>query len=142
MNNKKPKPEKFSPFSNTLVALVNDRNLEHVVTEALRIMKIPAKLCGYNYIRQSIMILMYGDGTKKRLVCELYKEVADKCGTSPERVERGIRHALGKAWDNGTLNNLCAPFKLGSPLFMKKPSGYEFIAEIANILQVYRNIPS
>lgn len=34
----------------------------------------------------------------------LYKDIADKYGTTPASVERGIRHAIGVAWQYGNIN--------------------------------------
>ncbi|GHU45804.1 hypothetical protein FACS1894120_1370 [Clostridia bacterium] len=131
---------RHSKLSLSMVSWVKSCELEYLITEIIRTVKIPTKISGYYYLRQSILTLVELEGACIYSAGKLYKEVAKKFNTSAEQVERCARHALNKAWNDGTLNNVCSILEISSPLYTMKPSAYMFITDIANILCVYRNM--
>ena len=68
----------------------------------------------------------------------LYPEVAQKFGTTASRVERAIRHAIEVAWDRGDLDTLQKYFGFTVSNSKGKPTNSEFIAMIADRLQLQR----
>ena len=68
----------------------------------------------------------------------LYPEVARKFGTTASRVERAIRHAIEVAWDRGDLDTLQKYFGFTVSNSKGKPTNSEFIAMIADRLQLQR----
>lgn len=66
----------------------------------------------------------------------LYPEVAKHFGTTPSRVERAIRHAIEVAWDRGDLETLQKYFGYTVNSTKGKPTNSEFIAMIADRLQL------
>ena len=62
----------------------------------------------------------------------LYPQVA----TTPSRVERAIRHAIEVAWDRGDLDTLQRFFGYTVSNTKGKPTNSEFIALIADKLQL------
>lgn len=66
----------------------------------------------------------------------LYPEVAKNFGTTPSRVERAIRHAIEVAWDRGDLDTLQRFFGYTVSNTKGKPTNSEFIALIADKLQL------
>ena len=57
-------------------------------------------------------------------------------GTTPSRVERAIRHAIEVAWDRGDLETLQKYFGYTVNSAKGKPTNSEFIAMIADRLQL------
>ena len=66
----------------------------------------------------------------------LYPEVAKRYHTTPSRVERAIRHAIEVAWDRGDLETLQKYFGYTVSNVKGKPTNSEFIAMIADRLQL------
>lgn len=66
----------------------------------------------------------------------LYPQVAKNFGTTPSRVERAIRHAIEVAWDRGDLDTLQRFFGYTVSNTKGKPTNSEFIALIADKLQL------
>ena len=66
----------------------------------------------------------------------VYPEVAKRFNTTPSRVERAIRHAIEVAWDRGDLETLQKYFGYTVSNVKGKPTNSEFIAMIADRLQL------
>ena len=66
----------------------------------------------------------------------LYPSVAEEFNTTPSRVERAIRHAIEVAWDRGDLDTLQRFFGYTVSNTKGKPTNSEFIALIADKLQL------
>ena len=66
----------------------------------------------------------------------LYPQVAKTFATTPSRVERAIRHAIEVAWDRGDLDTLQRFFGYTVSNTKGKPTNSEFIALIADKLQL------
>ena len=64
--------------------------------------------------------------------------MARKFSTTPSRVERAIRHAIEVAWDRGDLETLQKYFGYTVSNAKGKPTNSEFIAMIADRLQLQR----
>ena len=67
----------------------------------------------------------------------LYPEVAHRFSTTPSRVERAIRHAIEVAWDRGDLETLQKYFGYTVNSAKGKPTNSEFIAMIADRIQLW-----
>ena len=63
-------------------------------------------------------------------------EVTAAFSTTPSRVERAIRHAIEVAWDRGDLETLQRFFGYTVSNTKGKPTNSEFIALIADRLQL------
>ena len=66
----------------------------------------------------------------------LYPEGAKRFNTTASRVERAIRHAIEVAWDRGDLETLQKYFGYTVSNVKGKPTNSEFIAMIADRLQL------
>ena len=98
-------------------------NIESMVTGIIHEIGVPAHIKGYQYLREAI--------TKV-----LYPQVAKTFGTTPSRVERAIRHAIEVAWDRGDRDTLQRFFGYTVSNTKGKPTNSEFIALIADKLQL------
>ena len=110
--------------------------LEGLVTAIIHEIGVPAHIKGYQYLREAIMIAV-GDMEVINAVTKiLYPEVAKRYATTPSRVERAIRHAIEVAWDRGDLETLQKYFGYTVNSTKGKPTNSEFIAMIADRLQL------
>ena len=113
-------------------------NLETTVTGIIHEIGVPAHIKGYQYLREAIIIAVEDMEVINAVTKILYPEVAKRFGTTASRVERAIRHAIEVAWDRGDLETLQKYFGYTVSNAKGKPTNSEFIAMIADRLQLQR----
>lgn len=117
--------------------LRNDKNsIEEIVTSIIHEIGVPAHIKGYQYLREAIMIAIDDMDVINAITKVLYPQVAKVYGTTASRVERAIRHAIEVAWDRGDLDTLQKFFGYTVNSTKGKPTNSEFIALIADKLQL------
>ena len=97
---------------------------------------VPAHIKGYQYLREAIIIAVNDMDVINAITKVLYPQVAKTFQTTPSRVERAIRHAIEVAWDRGDLDTLQRFFGYTVSNTKGKPTNSEFIALIADKLQL------
>ncbi|MBE6939343.1 MAG: sporulation transcription factor Spo0A [Ruminococcaceae bacterium] len=112
--------------------------LEAMVTAIIHEIGVPAHIKGYQYLREAIMIAVNDMDVINAVTKVLYPDVAKRFATTPSRVERAIRHAIEVAWDRGDLETLQKYFGYTVNSSKGKPTNSEFIAMIADRLQLER----
>lgn len=112
------------------------QNLEAVVTAIIHEIGVPAHIKGYQYLREAILLAVADREVINAVTKVLYPEVAKRFGTTASRVERAIRHAIEVAWDRGDLETLQKYFGYTVSNVKGKPTNSEFIAMIADRLQL------
>lgn len=117
---------------------VREQSLEGMVTAIIHEIGVPAHIKGYQYLREAIMIAVQDMDVINAVTKVLYPEVAKRFGTTASRVERAIRHAIEVAWDRGDLETLQKYFGYTVSNAKGKPTNSEFIAMIADRLQLQR----
>ena len=115
-----------------------DSTLETQVTAIIHEVGVPAHIKGYQYLREAIIIAVNDMDVINAVTKVLYPEVAKRFGTTASRVERAIRHAIEVAWDRGDLETLQKYFGYTVSNAKGKPTNSEFIAMIADRLQLER----
>ena len=111
-------------------------SIESMVTGIIHEIGVPAHIKGYQYLREAIIIAVNDMDVINAITKVLYPEVAKTFGTTPSRVERAIRHAIEVAWDRGDLDTLQRFFGYTVSNTKGKPTNSEFIALIADTLQL------
>ncbi len=110
--------------------------IETMVTGIIHEIGVPAHIKGYQYLREAIIIAVNDMDVINAITKVLYPQVAKSFGTTPSRVERAIRHAIEVAWDRGDLDTLQRFFGYTVNSTKGKPTNSEFIALIADKLQL------
>jgi len=110
--------------------------LESRVTAIIHEVGVPAHIKGYQYLREAILIAIDDMDVINAVTKVLYPEVAKRFGTTASRVERAVRHAIEVAWDRGDLDTLQKYFGFTVSNSKGKPTNSEFIAMIADRLQL------
>jgi len=114
-----------------------DKNsIETMVTGIIHEIGVPAHIKGYQYLREAIIIAVNDMDVINAITKVLYPQVAKTFGTTPSRVERAIRHAIEVAWDRGDLDTLQRFLGYTVSNTKGKPTNSEFIALIADKLQL------
>ena len=111
-------------------------NIETMVTNIIHEIGVPAHIKGYQYLREAIIIAVDDMDVVNAITKVLYPQVAKTFQTTPSRVERAIRHAIEVAWDRGDLDTLQSFFGYTVSNTKGKPTNSEFIALIADRLQL------
>ncbi len=97
---------------------------------------MPSHIKGYEYIRDSILILYKEQELAGAITKELYPEIAEKYHTSVSRVERAIRHAIEVSWNRGNIDLMEDVFGHSVDYDKAKPTNSEFIVTIADKLKL------
>ena len=118
------------------VSLQRHNTIETMVTNVIHEIGVPAHIKGYQYLRHAIIVAVEDMDVINAITKVLYPEVAKAFGTTPSRVERAIRHAIEVAWDRGDLETLQKFFGYTVSNSRGKPTNSEFIALIADKLQL------
>ena len=111
-------------------------SIESMVTSIIHEIGVPAHIKGYQYLREAIIIAVNDMDVINAITKVLYPQVAKTFQTTPSRVERAIRHAIEVAWDRGDLDTLQRFFGYTVSNTKGKPTNSEFIALIADKLQL------
>ena len=100
------------------------------IANILLAMNFSTKLRGYNYLREAIAEYMNRPG--QSVTKELYPLVGKLCDASGSQVERSIRSAIEKAWQQRDEHiwRLYFPPNMGAEL--RRPTNGEFITALAD----------
>ena len=117
-------------------ALFKEESFETKVTNIMHTVGIPAKLKGYQYIREAILLFINNGDATNKITKDIYPKIAEKFNTTPTRVERAIRHALEISWEHNKA--AISSLIFGNPFITKekRPTNSEFIASIADKLRL------
>lgn len=105
---------------------------EDMVTDMLRKIGVPAHIKGYRFLRDSIMMVIKDPALINAVTKVLYPDIAQLHTTTASRVERAIRHAIEVAWDRGDIEVLNYYFGSTIHNMRGKPTNSEFIAMLAD----------
>ncbi len=123
------------------VPSVFNQDLKVCVTKLLHELGVPSHIKGYQYIRDSILILYDNPDIIGGITKELYPEIASRFNTSVSRVERAIRHAIEVSWNRGNIDLMEEIFGHSVDYDKAKPTNSEFIVTVADKLKIeYGNV--
>lgn len=115
---------------------MGEYNTELRITETIQRVGIPAHIKGYHYIRTAITMMTEDMELAHSVTKILYPAVAKKFDTTPQRVERAIRHAIEVAWNRGDPAVLNEMFGYTIDCERGKPTNSEFIAMISDKIRL------
>ena len=97
VNTKKISEEVLNEYND----LYDDCSVVNCIREYMHKFGIPAKLRGYGYIFDSVLLALKNSGILHSITKQLYPMLAKTGGASIASVERAIRIAVKYAWENG-----------------------------------------
>lgn len=113
-----------------------NQDLKVYITKLLHELGVPSHIKGYQYIRDSILILYDNPDIIGGITKELYPEIANRFNTSVSRVERAIRHAIEVSWNRGNIDLMEEIFGHSVDYDKAKPTNSEFIVTVAEKLRL------
>ena len=114
------------------------KNVEAIITEKLNRLGIPASLKGYRYMITGIREVLKDETVLEGVTKVLYPGIAKKHNSTPQRVEKAIRHAIEVAWNRNSSNEskLKQKFQYLSNPHRLRPTNSEFIAVISQNIKM------
>ena len=117
-----------------------DISLEVEITNIMLRLGVPAHIKGYIFIREAIRMVLKDMELLNAVTKELYPAIARLYDTTPSRVERAIRHAIGVASSRGEVDIINKLFGYSIKNGKTKPTNSEFIAVVAEKLRLNSKI--
>ena len=111
-------------------------DLEIIVTNMIHEIGVPAHIKGYQYLRDSITMVIHDMDMLNSITKQLYPSIASLHKTTSSRVERAIRHAIEVAWSRGKMDTIDELFGYTVSAGKGKPTNSEFIALIADKIRL------
>lgn len=140
------KPYNVVDLENVILSIFNNTSndiksgpLETKISKMLHSLGIPSHIKGYQYIRESIVLIYRNPYIIGGITKELYPEVAERYNTTSSRVERAIRHAIEVSWNRGDYDYMEELFGHSVDYDRAKPTNSEFIATVADKLRLDLN---
>lgn len=109
-------------------------NARAIVTKHIKTVGITANVKGYHYLRDAIIMVQQDLRRRGRLTTDVYVQIAKEYETSPQCVERAMRHAIEGAWKRGDETALISFLGFTNRQINKKPSNGELITMLADKL--------
>lgn len=128
-SNKEPFHELASPDS-----LMMD--LEREISQVLHKLRVPAHFKGYGYLREAILECIMDPSLVNEVTKRLYPQIADKFGTTRQRVERSMRFAIETACAKSQLDYLYQIMGYTVDEKKGKPTNASFIAKVADQIRL------
>ena len=107
--------------------------LRVLVANYLHKLYVPVNILGYQYIKEGICLILEEPTILNKITKDFYPELAKTFKTTPTRVERAIRHAIGSSWKRGS-----ETMKLYFEDLQGKsqPTNSEFLATVAENIRL------
>lgn len=101
-----------------------DMGVYQEISKILLLFGITPNLKGYHYIMEAVQLGMKDKDVFTMLTSHLYYPVAKKYNTTPQKVERCVRHAIEKGWKKTSEENKLA---ILSTTYQFVPNTSEFV---------------
>ena len=114
-------------------------SVDSIIANSLIQLGIPASLKGYRYVATGIKRATEDQGVLEGVTKILYPDIAKEYDSTPQRVEKAIRHAIEVAWNKNSDSDLKNKFCVNLDKGRKRPTNSEFIATMSQyIINSYR----
>ena len=116
-------------------------NYNEKVAILIKKVGISPALLGYKYITEAVNMVVDDDTVLDGITKILYPDIAKKFKSTAVRVERAIRHAVERSFENMPADMIKAIFSNTISPKTGKPTNSEFIATLAEITTSEPNNP-
>lgn len=103
-------------------------DIEQTISENLNSLGIPANLAGYKYISSAMKAVYDDEGLLDSITKILYPQIAKEYHSTPQRVEKSMRHAIEVAWRSNENTPQKLEFNYVKKEGKTRPTNSEFIA--------------
>lgn len=109
--------------------------IKSVIADQLNKIGIPASLKGYRYIITAVEEVIRDETVLEGVTKVLYPGIAKKHHSTPQRVEKAIRHAIEVAWNRDSDSRLKQKFRYLMHPEKSRPTNSEFIAVLSQSIK-------
>lgn len=127
--------EQTTILENKDVFYINNGDLDRKLSKILHDMGMPINISGYEYIKEAIILVIKDKHYLKAITKELYPDVANKCKTTPQKVERSIRNAIEVTFSRGNKEFLDEIFTYSYAFKKRKPTNSGFISIVTEYIE-------
>lgn len=106
---------------------------ELLISERLMEIGIPVRLKGYRYMITAIEKVVEDESLLEGVTKILYPDVAKIHNSTPQRVEKAIRHAIEVAWGRDLSEDIKKDFNYFGK---RRPTNSEFIASVSRYIRL------
>lgn len=111
-------------------------DLERVISKLLLNLGISPSLLGYKYLKETIKLVYCDEKYLRGITLQLYPTVAKTFDTTASKVERGIRHAICRVFQNGNKELLNEIFFYVVSSKSGKTTNSDFISTIVEYIRL------
>jgi two-component system response regulator (stage 0 sporulation protein A) len=113
-----------------------EADLFNYVTNMMRELGIPAHILGHGYIREAVISSHHDPELLGSITKKMYPTLASRFNTTPNRVERAIRHAIELTCTRSNMEGVKRMFGNTINGNLGKPTNSHFIATFVDRLRV------
>lgn len=111
-------------------------NMEAIISNKLNQIGVPASLKGYRYMITAVKEVLKDETVLEGVTKILYPGVAKIHNSTPQRVEKAIRHAIEVAWTRNGDSKLKEEFQYAMNAEKDRPTNSEFIAILSQNIKI------
>lgn len=111
-------------------------SLDALISKYLNEVGVPPSLKGYRYIITAVKEVLRDEIVLEGITKVLYPNVAKIHNSTPQRVEKAIRHAIEVAWSRNDASKLKEEFKYATTSGRTRPTNSEFIAILSQYIKL------
>ncbi|NMB45915.1 MAG: sporulation transcription factor Spo0A [Firmicutes bacterium] len=126
----------FKGRQHMLTAQQKKAIIEDMIAQRITEIGIPAHYKGYQYLKDAIFMVVDNPERLGQVTKVLYPAIAKRNKTSPDKVERAMRHAIETAWSRGDMDVLHRTFGYSVDANRGRPTNSSFIAKIADQIRL------
>lgn len=119
-----------------VVKRFTSKEIEEKLSNIFMTAGIPVHVKGFRFLKEAVKQSVEHPSMINNITKILYPAIAKKYESTPSKVERAIRHAIGVAWSKGKIENINKIF--GVQLYGRedKPTNGELIALVADKIMI------
>lgn len=111
-----------------------DKNVWQNISYFLTEIGIPRNYSGHVYFTDALFITRKHPEKIHHITKEIYPEIAEYYGITPDNVERNMRHALEIMWEKENFTLFPGLFTYSSLKYESRPTNSEFIAAVTELI--------
>ena len=109
-------------------------NYNEKIAILIKKMGVPPSLRGYKYVTEAVKMVLEDDTAIDGITKRVYPDIARKFNTTASGVERAIRHAIDRSFDNMPVDMISAVFGNTLSYANSKATNSEFIATLSELI--------
>ncbi len=110
--------------------------LDIKISNHLSKLGIPSGLSGFRYMNTAVKKVLSDENILDGITKILYPEIAKYHQSTPQRVEKSLRHAISVAWDNNSALATSKNYHFFVREGKKYPTNSQFIAEVSRQIKL------